>query len=517
MDTDQPKFSKWRTLLWPIHRHELAKLLPMLLIFFLISFNYNILRTTKDVLIVTAPGSGAEVIPFIKVWVMLPTAILLTYIFARISQSMSRENTFYAMNAIFLTYFAFFALVLYPNRQGLEPENFCSWIANWLPVGYSGMVAMIRYWIYTTFYVMSELWGTAIMMVAFWGFANEVTRVDEAKRFYGLFGIGANMSGYAAGQISIALSGRSFDPSLPFGYDSWDQSLMMILASVLLSSFLSLMLFRWVNHTVFKDPSYASIHEVKADGSKVEKKKSSIRKDLQYLLQSPYMLAIALIVLSFGFVINTTEVMWKHEVRLLYPNPKDYSIYMSWVMTWIAVLATITAFLFTGNLICRAGWTKSAMVTPAILLVTSVIFFGLILFPEYGHYFTEFMGTTPLALTVFMGTAQNCLSRTAKYTVFDATKELAYIPLDRQIKLKGKAAIDGVVSRLGKSGASVLYTLLLTQLGGLTACAPYVAVCLIGAIVIWIGAVKKVGKEFEEMDAGLAANPMKAIEPDQAS
>lgn len=512
MDTEQPKFGKWRSILWPIHRHELVKLLPMLLIFFLISFNYNILRTTKDVLIVTAPGSGAEVIPFIKVWVMFPTAILLTYIFSRISQTMSRENTFYTMNAIFLTYFGLFALFIYPNRESMEPTTFCHWLSNWLPVGYAGMIAMIRYWMYTTFYVMSELWGTAIMMVSFWGFANEVTRVDEAKRFYGLFGIGANMSGFAAGQISIALSGRAFDPSLPFGKDSWDQSLLLILASVMISSFFSLILFRWINRYVFNDSNYSGIHEVKLDtGKPVEKKKSSFKKDIQYLLNSPYMLSIAAIVLSFGFVITTTEVMWKHEVRLLYPNPREYSIYMSQVMTWVAILATITAFLFTGNLIRKAGWTKSALVTPVILLVTSIGFFGLILFPDFAHFAVDF-GWTPLAITVLIGTTQNTLSRTAKYTVFDATKELAFIPLDRHIKLKGKAAIDGVVSRMGKSGSSVLYTILLTQLGGLTACAPYIGSCLILTIVVWIIAVGRVGKEFEKLDSSLASNPMKAID-----
>lgn len=40
--------------------------------FFFILFNYTILRDTKDVLMVTAKGSGAEVIPFIKTYVNLP-------------------------------------------------------------------------------------------------------------------------------------------------------------------------------------------------------------------------------------------------------------------------------------------------------------------------------------------------------------------------------------------------------------------------------------------------------------
>lgn len=44
--------------------------------FFCILFNYTILRDTKDVLLITAPKSGAEVIPFIKTYCNLPAAIV---------------------------------------------------------------------------------------------------------------------------------------------------------------------------------------------------------------------------------------------------------------------------------------------------------------------------------------------------------------------------------------------------------------------------------------------------------
>lgn len=53
---------------------ERKKLVPLALMFFCILFNYTILRDTKDVLMVTS--SGAEVIPFIKTYVNLPTAIV---------------------------------------------------------------------------------------------------------------------------------------------------------------------------------------------------------------------------------------------------------------------------------------------------------------------------------------------------------------------------------------------------------------------------------------------------------
>jgi AAA family ATP:ADP antiporter len=52
--------------------------------FFCILFNYTILRDTKDVLLVTAPKSGAEVIPFIKTYCNLPAAIVSTGFFTPI-------------------------------------------------------------------------------------------------------------------------------------------------------------------------------------------------------------------------------------------------------------------------------------------------------------------------------------------------------------------------------------------------------------------------------------------------
>jgi hypothetical protein len=39
----------------------------------------------QDVLVVTAPGSGAEVIPFLKTWVNLPMAIGFTVLYAKVT------------------------------------------------------------------------------------------------------------------------------------------------------------------------------------------------------------------------------------------------------------------------------------------------------------------------------------------------------------------------------------------------------------------------------------------------
>ena len=39
-----------------------------------------------------------------------------------------------------------------------------------------GPVSIIRNWTYCLFYVMAELWGSVVVSVLFWGFANQVNR-----------------------------------------------------------------------------------------------------------------------------------------------------------------------------------------------------------------------------------------------------------------------------------------------------------------------------------------------------
>jgi AAA family ATP:ADP antiporter len=60
-------FGTIRAFLWPVRRDEHKKFIPMILISFLICFNYYLLRIIKDSIIITAPSSGAEALPYIKV------------------------------------------------------------------------------------------------------------------------------------------------------------------------------------------------------------------------------------------------------------------------------------------------------------------------------------------------------------------------------------------------------------------------------------------------------------------
>lgn len=494
----EQEFGAFRAFFWPIHRNELRKLVPMLLMLFFICFNYSILRNMKDSLVVTA--SGAEVIPFIKVWAMLPTAVLLTFIFTRLSNIYSQERVFYIMISIFLTFFALFAYVLYPLREFLHPTIFAKALGPQLPAGFKGLIAMCCNWSFTIFYVMCELWSTSILTVLFWGFANEITKLQEARRFYGVLGVGASCAAIFAGQIANLLAGEGiFNPSLPFGNDGWEQTMIILISVVICIGCITMCIFRWMSRNVLTEACFDEFHHAKKEMK--AKNKLSVRESFAFLSNSKYLTCIAVVVVAYNLVINMSEVLWKDRLANLYPSPSDYNVFMNNLTSVIGLCATITA-LFMAKIIERFGWTKTALITPVMMAVTCAGFFSFLFFQDYwGAAFMMLTGTTPLAIAVFFGAAQNCLSKAAKYSVFDATKEMAFIPLSHESKLKGKAAIDGVGSRIGKSAGSLMYQGLLMLFVTVSASTPYVAAILGTVIIFWIIAVRILGKQFNELVA----------------
>lgn len=150
------------------------KVVPLGLMFFCILFNYTILRDTKDVLVVTAKGSSAEIIPFLKTWVNLPMAIGFMVIYTKLSNVLSKESLFYSCIFPFIAFFGAFAFFMYPLVDVLHPTAFADWALQKLGSRFMGPIAIIRNWTFVLFYVMAELWGSVVVSVLFWGFANQV-------------------------------------------------------------------------------------------------------------------------------------------------------------------------------------------------------------------------------------------------------------------------------------------------------------------------------------------------------
>ena len=234
--------------------------------------------------------------------------------------------------------------------------------------------------------------------------------------------------------------------------------------------------------------------------------------------------------------INIVEVTWKSRLKMAFPNPNDYSEFMGTFSSATGAV-TLTMMLISQRIFKLFGWGIAALVTPTMIAPTGGtrpssaprlhhlhhllrlhlhqrlttrlfppgIFFGLI-FNQALLPVVAALGTTPLMLAVVVGALQNIFSKSAKYSLFDPCKEMAYIPLDAEQKTKGKAAVDVIGNPLGKSGGSFIQQFMIFTFGSLAASTPYLAAVLAAIVFMWIRAAGELNLQFlDAMEAAARA------------
>ena len=472
---------KIRKIIWPIEKKEYAKVLPMAGMMLCILFNYAMLRSIKDGFVVVK--IGAEAISFLKTYFVLPSSLLFMVLYTFLCDRMNSQKVFYTIITGFLVYLIIFTFFLYPNADlvSTDPGNIVALSSQYPHLKW--FIKIIGNWSPVSFYIMAELWGSVGLSLLFWQFANQITLTDEAKRFYPTFGI--------IGNIGLPLTG------LVLGYFlsensivSRDYKFIPVLSFTIVSYCIIMLLYRWVNANVVKNM------ELK---QKKRKTKASLVDSFKVIFSSPYLGLLALLVFSYGVSINLVEGVWKAKMKELYPTSESYTHYMGEFQIWQGIFAIIF-MIIGGNILRRVSWKSAAIFTPMMILVTGLCFFALILFQDQISFgwFSSFVAVQPLVIIVFLGSAQNILSKATKYSLFDGTKEMAYIPLSQDLKSKGKAAVDVIGGRLGKSGGAVIQSTFFIIFHTFTFidAIPYFAVIFFIVVLGWIFAVNALSKRY---------------------
>lgn len=502
---------KWRQLIWPVRSHELSKFLPLFFIKLLASFIFCVLHATKDTVVVTTKGAGAEVIPVLKGGVVLIVAFMAMIVYSKLSNQVRRTTLFYTVLTPFLIFFALYGAFLFPYREAISPHTSANWLVAHIGVDHQHWVAVYRYWMNSAFFVLAELWGGMIIGLLFWGFANHVTNVKDAARFYILYTAGGHIGTTIAGILVYVMCSKNVT-------QNYEQIVMALMMIVVMCGAIIAWIYWHANRNL-----NANQHQLESkDNQKDAPTKLSLTESLKYIVTSPYLGLIAVLVIGYGVSVNMVEVVWKALLKLHFPNPTDYQRYMGVLQTILGIVAFMIA-LFGSTIIDRIGWLFSALLTPLTLAITSLLFFAVyfigahwpsdtILF-QVGH-----IAFTPLLVLVALGTVHNVCCKAMKYCLFDPTKEMAYIPLDKEAKIKGKAAVDLVGARFGKSGSSWIQVMLIDLFGHgsiltvVPMLVPLVAVILIG----WMFAVRGLGRLFQNKGTGPKGTKTKSSERAQS-
>lgn len=450
---------------------------------FFISFTYGVLTTMKDAFVVTAKGGGAEVIPVLKGWVVLPIALGTTLLYSKLANTYRRSILFYAIILFFMGFIFLYGFVLYPNLDSLSPHQSADWLLGKLGQENAHWVSIYRNWIQSIFFVTAELWGSVVIFLLFWGFVNHICNFNEAKRSYNLFIAGGDLAQMFTGPLVCYFTGKYIATQFEF-------ALQGLVCCVLFFGLMIMTLHFFLTRRVLKDPRLYQPEHLHQPID--QKTKLSLLDSLKFIVRSPALRCIAIMVVAYGLTINLTEVTWKANLKLAYPETGAYQGFMATVSSSVGVCSFIITLFFSGFIIRRLGWHFCAQLPPIVIGATSLIFLTLFLNQSW-------LGASPLLLIVLFGAFQNVTSKVMKYAFFDSTKEMSYIPLDQESKVKGKAAIDVVGSRLGKSGAAWIQIILIQIAGtGSVLSITHFLLPLIGCTVLfWILSVRQLNKQFK--------------------
>ena len=302
---------------------------------------------------------------------------------------------------------------------------------------------VIRYWPASLFYINAEAWGTMALGVLFWTFVNSITGAEQSKRFYSFLSLGA-----AVGLIMAGILLKSCKEHLD----------LVLGACVGLIGAIIVV----YNGFVYNIQQYPELYQIESRPKK-KKEKLSFLESFKFLAKSRYLALIATLIICYGVVISLFEAVWKAKVKTLTSNDEGMLATIYGNQGISSGILSILLIIFLSAPIMRKGWRFAALVTPVVALISTLLFFIFLYFQDALSSVTVLWSINPLSLAVTFGLMNIVFIKASKYTLFDPTKERAYIPLDEESKIRGKAAVDGVGSRLGKSLGSLIIAVLSSE------------------------------------------------------
>lgn len=454
-------------------------------------FNFGTLRSVKDSLIV--PNIGAEVISFLKLWLVLPSTIIFTLIYAKLSNKFEHEKLFYIIVSFFLLAFIIFTYIIFPAHNKYHPTpQHIEYLISIYPY-LKWFLKIMGKWSYALMYVFCELWSVVVINLLFWQYANGIFDSESAKRFYPFLGAIGNIGLIIAGNILVFcsdVSGITDDIILgSYSYDFTFQCnfvLKPIINAVIIAGMLAMLFYFYIHNYVLKTSDLTQNFSTEQIAQKTS---LSVIDSIKLLIGSKNLAHIALLVLCYGLTINILEGPWKAKVQEVHSNTVDYINFMGKFNIWMGV-SSVSFMIIGSNILRRTSWCFAALITPYTILITGSIFFGFVIIAHYsnftGHWFD------PIYYAIIIGAMQNILSKSTKYSLFDSTKEMAYLPLSIELKTKGKAAVEVIGLKFGKSLGAIIQSavFIFVPNASFDSIVTYLFVIFLSIISLWIWNVK---------------------------
>lgn len=469
--TSKP-LGSFRKRFFPIYNHELPQILPLFMLFFLVTMNYGILRTMKEALI-TARG-GSKLIAQVKLWAVVPILFFFKFVYDTLSRRVGSKGRVYGIICYFTSFFLLYWFVLrhYTSEEKITPE-----MKTW--------VALYKLWPSVLFYVHCEATGTFMLSVATWAFVNEITPRSLGERCYSTFSISTGFATFLAGSLG--------------GYFSKEENQGILMGIIIGGNLLYVLIYFYFTRSIALYPERYNIAPKKA---KKGKKKLGFVDSIKYLFTSnnaSYIGLILCLVLAYSIGINLFEAVYKqwlyHVATVEGINKQEFMRQMTGLQLQLIGGASLITTLFLASFVNDRGWLTSAMFVPVAFLILGVAFF-------IALFFSHDDDIKSLRLAMYIGVMVVVCVKAFKYVFFDRSKELLYkgFPTVEE-QVYTKSAVDGVAARVGKAGGSVIVQILTTWVYNfrILEIKEFFFFLIVLILIIWVFAVVRLSVRYEKM------------------
>ncbi|MFT5373477.1 MAG: AAA family ATP:ADP antiporter [Candidatus Latescibacterota bacterium] len=311
-----------------------------------------------------------------------------------------------------------------------------------------------------SFYLFGDLYST-LMVATFFVFLNDSVNSATAKRIYGLVGLGG-VAGGAFGSTIVRSKIRDLATS------EWMWVCLVLGALIVICAWLA---GRQVQAPPVKEET--SSEPVAAAGNPA-------LEGGRLVLKSPYLLSIVAIVGLYEMVSTIMDFQFTSTI-VHYLDGPEIGVQFSTVFAMTNWVALFVQLFLTSLVMTRFGVGVALLFLPMAALLGS----------------GAFMVAPILLFGGLLNTADNGFS----YSINQSAKEVLYVPTTRDEKYKAKAFIDMFVQRFAKALAVGLSLLITTYFAGFESLR-WLSLLTVLLLVLWIFAVRYVGRVFAEREAG---------------
>lgn len=301
-------------------------------------------------------------------------------------------------------------------------------------------------------YVFGDLFNT-MMVGVFWAFAADLLRPEQAKRLYGIVGLGGVLGGFVGASVVAG------------AVDVIGRAPLLVAGGVAVSTLA--LLARWVDGRASAEGAN--------QGDALESDGAAALEGARLVTKSPYLLGVMALVALYEMVSNIIDFQLSAMVQLEVQAGTEKDAFFGLVGQLTGIVSIVVQLFATSWVMRRFGIGIALLILPVAVLGGSL---GFLFLPS-------------LAVAAVMSASDNSLH----YSINQSAKEALYVPLTRDEKYKAKAFIDMFVQRLAKVAAVVL-NLAVAALVGLED-VHWLSLAAIVALVAWMSLARFLGRSFD--------------------